>query len=65
MGRSVACGFQAGILNEMRTVKNFPGSRSVVPYTISAAVVEISSFSAVRIPRSTSGGAFIHEEGLD
>ena len=44
--------------------KNSPGTRRVVPDTISAAVDWISSFSAVRIPRSTSGRESIHADGL-
>ena len=45
-------------------VKNSPGIRSVVPYTISAVVEDRSSLRAVRMPRSTSGRASIQESGL-
>ena len=45
-------------------MKNSPGRRNVVPYTISAAVEDVSSFSAVRMPRRVSGKASIHEEEL-
>ena len=41
-------------------VRNSPGRPRVVPYTIS----DISSFSAVRMPRSTSGRASILDVGL-
>ena len=44
-------------------VKNSPGRRSVVPYTISATVDEMSCLKVVRIPRRTSGRASIHESG--
>ena len=44
------------------TVKNSLGRRSV--YTISTAVEEVSSLSAVQIPSSTSGRASIHVVGL-
>ena len=43
---------------------NSPGRRSVVPYTISAAVAEISSLSAVRIPRRMRGSVSIQASGL-
>ena len=45
-------------------LKNSPGNLDVVPYTISAVVLDVSSLSAVLIPKSTTGGASIHEEGL-
>ena len=35
--------------------KNFPGRRSIVPYTSSAAVHQISVLYAERIPRSIKG----------
>ena len=41
-------------------VRNSPGRPRVVPYTIS----DISSFSAVRMPRSTSGRESILDVGL-
>ena len=45
--------------------KNSPSKRSVVPYTISAAVAETSSFNAVRILKSTrKGRASTQEAGL-
>ena len=48
----------------LRGYENSPGSRNIVPYTISAAVAERSSFKAVRIPSSTSGSVSIHEVRL-
>ena len=44
-------------------VKNSPGRRSLVPYTISAAVEDMSSLRAVRIPSRTRGKASIQEAG--
>ena len=45
-------------------LKYSPGRRRVIPYTISAAVQFVSSFSAVRMPSNTRGRASIHEKGL-
>ena len=45
-------------------MKNSPGRRRVVPYTISADVAEMSSLRAVRNPRSTSGSVSIHASGV-
>ena len=45
-------------------VKNSPGRRSVVPYTSSAAMQWISSFSAVRTSSSTMGSEVIQRSGV-
>ena len=43
---------------------NSSGRWSVVPYTISAAVAEISSLSAVQIPRRMRGSVSLQASGL-
>ena len=43
---------------------NSPGRRIGVPYTISAAVEEISSLRAVRIPSRMRGSVSIHASGV-
>ena len=51
-----------GVAGEV--VKNSPGRRRVVPYTISAAVEERSALRAVLMPRRMIGRESIQASGL-
>lgn len=47
-------------VNVMAGSTRSPGSRNVVPYTNSATVAPMSSFTSFLIPSSTSGRATVH-----
>ena len=54
------CRSEVGLMSEEDALKNRPGRWSVVPYTSSAAVQWMSSWTAVRMPSNTMGSESVH-----